>query len=316
MKPHPYQIPDRNRIRLILSTDAKNEVDDQFAIAYAMMSPSLEVAGIVASHFYQACFAEDSPHYTTDPDRIGQTMDESYQEIERVLEKMGLTGACPVLHGAARGLENEHTPRESEGARFIVRQAHTPGAPLYLVGIGAATDIASAYLMDPSIAEGIAGVIWLGGGSYPEGGPEFNLANDPAAANVLMDSRLSLSQLPGSATVAIKMPLSELYARVRPYGAIGAYLYEQVFAYIARDVTPCRESRVVWDLGGISVLLEPHLMQFTERNAPRFGADMCYEETSRAHTIRVYERIEPRFALEDFYQKLSLHFDRNDNFTP
>lgn len=308
MKPHPYQIPERNRIRVIISTDAKNEVDDQFAIAYALMSPSIEVVGFVASHFRMACFAEDSPHYTTDPAQAELTMQQSYEEIERVLSKMELSGTCPVLHGATCWLEDEHTPRDSEGARFIIEQAHTPGLPLYIVNIGAATDMASAYLMDPSIAKTIAGAVWLGGGLYPEGGPEFNLVNDQAAANVLMDSGLALYQLPGSATVTIKMPLSELYCRVRPYGEIGAYLYEQVRAYIARDITPCKESRVVWDLGGIAVLLEPHLMQFTVRNAPRFGADMRYEETERKHEIRVYDRIEPRFVLEDFYCKLMMHF--------
>ena len=39
--------------RLLASSDAKNEVDDQFAIVHALLSPSIEVVGIVPAHFGQ-----------------------------------------------------------------------------------------------------------------------------------------------------------------------------------------------------------------------------------------------------------------------
>ena len=39
------------RRRLILSTDAKNEADDQYAIVHALLSRILDVRGIVPAHF-------------------------------------------------------------------------------------------------------------------------------------------------------------------------------------------------------------------------------------------------------------------------
>jgi purine nucleosidase len=38
-----------SRRRVIIDTDAKNEADDQFAIVHALLSPSLEVRGLIAS---------------------------------------------------------------------------------------------------------------------------------------------------------------------------------------------------------------------------------------------------------------------------
>ena len=34
--------------RVIINTDAKNEADDQYAIVHALLSPSLDVRGVIA----------------------------------------------------------------------------------------------------------------------------------------------------------------------------------------------------------------------------------------------------------------------------
>jgi hypothetical protein len=39
------------RRRIIVNTDAKNEADDQFAIVHALLSPSLDVRGLIAAHY-------------------------------------------------------------------------------------------------------------------------------------------------------------------------------------------------------------------------------------------------------------------------
>lgn len=308
MKPLPFTVREQDKVRVILSTDAKNEADDQFAIAYAMMSPKLDMVGIVASHFYPSCFDPNSPHFTDDFRLAATTMDRSFDEIKLVLSKMGISDRCPVLHGAVSGLENEHLPKESEGADYIIEQAHTPGAPLYVVGLGAATDIASAYLKDPSIAEGIEGVVWVGGTSFPVGGPEFNLENDIAAGNVLMDSDLKLFLLPNSSTVSLEMSYAEMFYRVYPCGEIGKYLCDQLIEFSKTKKKIAGESWTMWDLAGISVLLYPYRFQYQLRNAPRITDKMNYIEVPRKHEIRVYGRIEPRIVMEDFYCKLALSF--------
>lgn len=305
MKPFAFSVPEKSKIRVIISTDAKNEADDQFAIAYALMSPKLQVVGIIAAHFREACFMPESAHYGTDPEL---TMDKSYDEIKLVLEKMGLENSCPVLHGAKGGLVDEKTPQDSEGARFIIEEAKKDGPPLYVINLGTITDLSSAWLMDPSIAKGITASIWLGGGKFPKGGSEFNLANDIAAGNVLMDSDLNVHLLPLNSTASIKISFSELYLRVRPYGEIGQYLCDQLVEFSAIAPHAGGESWILWDIAAVALLLDDHVTQYEICNAPRFSKDMRYEKRERTHLIRVYERVEPRFALEDFLCKLALHF--------
>lgn len=37
--------------KVLISTDAANEVDDQFAVVHALLSPVLDVRGILPAHF-------------------------------------------------------------------------------------------------------------------------------------------------------------------------------------------------------------------------------------------------------------------------
>jgi len=310
MKPHPFRVPDEKRIRVILSTDAKNEADDQFAIAYALMSPKLEVVGILAAHFFMAHKMPASAHYAQGEGAGLDSVEKSYDEILLLLKKMGLEGRVPVLRGARRGIEDEFTPADSEAARFIIEEAHRPGLPLYVVNIGAITDLASAYLLDPSIADGIEAAVWVGG-MMPSGGSEFNLYNDVAAANVVMGSKLNTWLLPVNATAPMRVAFSELYERVYPYGEFGRYLVDQMMEHNRLAKWPNGESWILWDIAGIAVLLDPHEYQYHTMNAPRFHAEnMTFVESDSQHPIRIYDRIEPRFAVEDMFCKIALHFDK------
>ena len=78
--------PTRRR-RVIIDTDAKNEADDQFAIVHALLSPTLDVRGLVAAHFGSA--------------RSTRSMQESRAEIDHLLELMDLQGKVAVADGAA-----------------------------------------------------------------------------------------------------------------------------------------------------------------------------------------------------------------------
>lgn len=290
-----FSFPENKRIRVIISTDAKNEADDQYAIVYALLSPKIEVVGIAAAHFSTI--------------NVPDSMEQSYREIELILEKMGLLGQIPVLKGAPRGLTGEDQPIDSEAAQFIISQAHERGKPLYVINIGAITDLASAYLLDPSIARGIEAAIWLGGSAFPEGGSEFNLANDIAAGNVVMDSSINLWLIPTSAS-RIPIGYAELLNRVQPCGAIGKYLVSQLMELSMKRESPV-ENWIVWDIAGISVALDPEMHRYHHHNAPRFDEDMRYVTVERDHIIRVYDQIDARYTIEDMFNKLAIKYGIN-----
>jgi purine nucleosidase len=291
----PFDVPAAKKYRVIISTDAKNEADDQFAIVHALLTPRFIIKGIVPAHFGE--------------ERTSTSMMDSYDECAKLLSLMGVTEEVVLLKGAEHAIPDEHTPVMSEGAELIVREALSDDTtPLYVICLGAITDLASAYLMEPTIA-GKLTAVWIGGGSYPLGGNEFNLSRDVDAANVIMGSSMPLWQVPRTVYTTIRVSLAELALKVRPYGKIGNYLFQQMVDFnnehIHNPNFPKGESWSLGDSPAVSLLLDYHDYGFEVQPAPRFAADMSYEYVQSERLIRVYHFVDPRFTLEDMYAKIA-----------
>lgn len=208
-----FEVPKEKRVRYIIHTDCKNEADDQFTVAHALMTDKLDVRGIIAGHFDEGNkLSKKYPEKTT--------ATESYKEIEKVLDLMHLSGKYNVYIGAQEKMPDENTPIVTEGAKFIVEEAMKDDPrPLYIGMQGAITDLACAILMEPKICERMT-CIWIGGGDYPQGEQEFNLMNDIAGANVVFASSMPVWQVTKSMYKKFAVCLAELQVRVRPYGQI------------------------------------------------------------------------------------------------
>lgn len=298
-----FKVPKEKEIRLITNTDAKNEADDQFAIVHALLSPKFDNVGMIAAHYGIK--------------RHADSMERSYNEILKILDLMDMNGKLPVLHGAATPMENEGTPVDSEGARFIIEEAmKEDDRPLYVIFLGAVTDIASAYLLEPRIAKRLT-VIWIGGGKYPAGGPEFNMGNDIHAVNVLFGSPIEVWQVPKNVYEMMPVTLAELEYRVAPYGAIGEYLLEQLVEH-SMEEGPIKnsfrtgEAWVLGDSPAVGLLLYEHRFCFDWIQAPNVGVNGEYIQTNRNRPIRVYKSIDSRLILEDMYAKIALFDKKRD----
>lgn len=296
-----FKVPEQKRVRMIVDTDCKNEADDQFALAHHLMTPMFDVRGIIAAHF-EGGRAEYR----------GRSMRASYDEIERMLGLMELGGEYPVLKGCAHALPDENTPVDSEGARFIIQEAMREDArPLYVALQGAITDLASALLMEPAIRDRLT-AIWIGGGAYPDGGQEFNMCQDIHAANVVFASGVKLWQVPRNVYKLMNVSLAELQHRVAPCGEVGAYLFKQMVELndqLAENPWPHGETWCIGDQPTVGVLLEDYQRKnYTMRKAPLVLPDGRYAPRENAHEIRVYDTLDVRLTLEDFYAKLALFF--------
>src|ERR687897_3607811 len=140
--------------RVIIDTDAKNEADDQFAIVHALLSPTLDIRGLIPAHFGTR--------------RSQRSMEESREEIELLLRLLDMTGKVTVADGATTGLVDEQTPQDSPGARLIIAESllAADDDPLFVAFLGPLTDMASAILLDPGIVSRNVVVIWIGGPGY------------------------------------------------------------------------------------------------------------------------------------------------------
>jgi purine nucleosidase len=166
--------------------------------------------------------------------------------------------------------------------------------------------------MEPKIADNLT-AIWIGGGVYPSGGSEYNLGNDIAAANVVFKSNIPFWQVPRNVYQLVIVTLAELERRVLPCGKLGRYLFEQLEAW-GHTIWANKPPRTgeCWCLGdspAVGLMLYDHPYRFDWIPAPEISQEMTYIHGKKNRPIRVYNYIDSRFILEDFYAKLALFTD-------
>lgn len=281
--------------RVIINTDAKNEADDQFAIVHGLLSPTLDVRGLIPAHFGTR--------------RSQRSMEESREEIDLLLDLLHLTGSVTVANGAATALPDERTPVDSPGARLIIEESRlaTEDDPLYVAFLGPLTDMAAAILLDPELVRRPVVVIWIGGPGYrgyDEGVRiEFNLSNDIHAANVVFGSGVTVWQVPRDVYTKVSVSYAELEEEIGDAGPLGRYLIKQLHEWNAAYHPEPIESRSLGDSPAIALMLFPASGNLRVRPASRFGADGSYLPGSN-HPIRVVEEIDVRFLLADMFAKI------------
>jgi inosine-uridine nucleoside N-ribohydrolase len=297
----PFDVLDHPRPRVILDTDAKNEVDDQFAIVHCLLTPGFDVRGIIPAHFGQR------------PGASATSQQDSRAEVDHLLELMGLIGSIRVEDGARHALPDYATAVPSEGAELIVEEAMRDcDAPLYVAFLGPLTDMASALLMEPRIADRDITVIWIGGPPYeeePHYWPEYNLSNDVAAANAVFASELKLWQIPMEVIRATSISFAELEERVEPCGELGKYLARQLLDSADQHMPNHMGFWCLGDQPAIGVMINPFIGPFRERPAPTFRFDCSMDFRLPLRSIRVYRSVDMRFLYEDFFTRL-LQFSR------
>lgn len=347
--------PPRLRPRIVIDTDAANEIDDQFALAWALLAPErLEVLAVYAAPYsfehrrqemLRAQAARAAPQNASAFDLAllqqhgakldqlakrglsldgiadwpvfcapGDGMQRSFDEILRVFDLLRLPSANRVFRGSAGYLVDERTPLLSDAVTHLIAAARaTPpgGEPLYVVAVGCVTNIASALLAAPDIAERIC-VVWTSG--YPSHAPHINfslnLEQDMAASRVLFESGAPLVYLPGFHVGAqLRLSLPEMAQHVQPCGAIGAYLHElythNPLADLGGfDVQAPGFSWVIWDVINIAWLLNPDWVPSTLVATPGLSEDRRWLARPGAPLMREAYAVARDAVFGDFFQTL------------
>ncbi|MEP3846610.1 MAG: nucleoside hydrolase [Paracoccaceae bacterium] len=248
-------------VRLLIDTDAANEIDDQYAIAWALLSPEhMTVEAVTAVPF---SFAHHQPELlaaekaleegtvrqehlvggfqgwlsrlhaqgrrAADLNFVGpaEGMALSHTEICTIYEKLGMSHQGRVFAGAERYMQSPEDIVESDAVDTIIRLARAGDAPLYIAAMGCVTNIASALLKAPDIIDRIV-VIWTS--AYPSSAPHcnrpsLNLVQDTHASRLIFDCGVPHVYLPGYHVGAqLKISRPEMAQFVKGQGAIGDYL--------------------------------------------------------------------------------------------
>jgi inosine-uridine nucleoside N-ribohydrolase len=281
--------PQGQRLRVIFDSDAKNEIDDQWALALAILSPErFEIEGFVGANF-------DNAHGGTG------SVDASVAEIETVLDKAGMAGRWPVLPGADP-LRYQFEPSEAEGVDFIIDTAKTatPEKPLWVVGLGAATDMASALLKAPEIVNRVV-AFWHLRTRWPEVCYNFNVFGDVRAARLLFHTPVPFVLF--DTGTYLRCPMAESAQFVAPYGELGRYLH----GYRFKASWYASPRKGFFDLGDVAALVNPSLAAWDVTPCPEVDWDLRYRFTDKLGSIRRCYHIDRDRTFELLYEKLRTH---------
>lgn len=291
-------------VDVVLDTDAFNELDDQFAIALLLSHPErLHPVGFCAAPFLN--------ELSTSPE---DGMEKSYNEILKLLSLMGREDLkSAVYRGSRRYCPDEQTPVESEAARFLVETAkrYSPEKPLYIVAIGAITNVASAILMEPRAMTENTVIVWLGGHAlHWKDTKEFNLWQDVAGARVLFGCGVPLVQLPCIGVVdTFRLTKSELEAWLRSTTPIGDYLAENTISACEQYASGKAWSRVIWDVTAVGWLLNDGGRFMTSRiipsPIPQYDGTYAFDDVR--HPICYVDQIHRDSLMTDLLQRIATY---------
>lgn len=236
-------------IPIVIDSDAYNELDDQFAIAYALCRPQLlAVQAMMAAPFMNERVASPA-----------EGMTKSLAEMRRICDLCH--SIVPLYAGSTAYLPEDGGHEESPACNALIHLALSmpEGKRLYVAAIAALTNVASALLKAPQIKDRIV-IYWLGGHARDfSDQSEFNLRQDRRAAQVVLDSgapvvwfpcrgvcsHLSLSLWEASHWMQGKNPLADaLLQFLRESGTVGM-----------------GQSRILWDIAPIAALCNPRCVQ-------------------------------------------------------
>ena len=270
--------------RVIIDADTGNEVDDLYALARILLDPSIEVTALNAAHW-------QTSHWT-----VENSMENSHRLNQELLGKLGLK--VNTFRGAsARMYDWGDRAQHSAAAYEIIKQAKA-GDKVYIIALGALTNVASAVFIEPDIASKLE-LYWLGTTMDFDTGVlkrnDFNPLMDPFALDYLLDSEVKMNIIPVNVASKMKIDFDEMEKKIGNH-YLGKHLQKRWIDHIDGD----RRSRTLWDLALVSIFLHP---DFAETKVINTSKD------SGNRPITFYKSIDARAIYQDFY-KTVLAFEK------
>jgi purine nucleosidase len=340
------------KLRVVIDTDAKNEIDDQYALAWALLSQErLEIEGMYAAPYSRLYHREPllKAYDEVKRDQVGEAFDidnvswggshhdwarrlieqgrepadlafvtpaegteNSYHEIVKVYELLEEDSTGKVFRGSPGFLSSLDKPFHSEAVDHLIERALADDdRPLYVVAIGALTNIASAIVIEPKIIDRIV-VVWTA--AYPSfsplsNRPSMNLVQDQIASQFLFDCGVPHVYMPGyyiGSQLSLSLPDTERWVKGR--GKIGDYLHH---LYVTNPVYEqfgilehFGRTWIGWDLVCIAWLLNPDWVPTGLVRSPVLDDDLYWQHPADRQWMREATSIKRDEIYRDFFRRL------------
>lgn len=332
-------LPPQGKINVVIDSDTYNEVDDQFAVSYALMSPErLNVEAVYAapfsSGFFDNLIKQDDVAAPMTSD-IKEGLELSYQEIIKIFKHLEISPEGKVFRGSDSYMKDKQTPIVSDAAKDLVKRAMASEDILYVAALGEITNIASAILMEPEIIKKIV-IVWLSGQPlYWPHTLEFNIGQDVYASQIIMECGVPLVMVPCMTVASHLVTTSaELTECLKGKSRIGTFLADTVIEQLSPEAAnnmlslfrltylqgvddyaetmteesqfmAMASSRIIWDISVIGYLINPRWCPTTLVSAPRLTDDVKWQMQEQSHLIRMCNFVYRDGIFGDMFEKLS-----------
>lgn len=285
------------RVDAVFDTDAYNEIDDQFALVHALLAPErIALEAVYAAPFH-------NKRSTGPADGMRKSLDEIHT-ILALTDRQSL----PALAGSERWLTRPEDSVVSAARDDLITRARSrdEASPLYVIAIGACTNVAAALTAAPDIRDKIV-VLWLGGQPLHSAlAHEFNLAGDAVATRCLLDSGVPLILFPcRQVAQLLQTTLAELERHLEPTGTIGRYLTGIFRDYEGYDLTAAGAAKVIWDIAPVAWLLDQAWITTALTTSPVLAEDWTWQRPPERHHIRIAEQVERNAIFADLFNRIA-----------
>lgn len=306
----PDPQPISNKIRVILDTDANNELDDQHAIAYLLFNGNtFTVEGVTVNATWH-----------------GGNIQGHFDEAERVIRMCNMDGKFPLLKGANGSFNNIENRLGTAGfdgedaINFIIEKSKEPSEEkLVILAVGKLTNVALALKKDPSIMNRIK-VVWLGS-NYPDKG-EYNMDNDIPSMNYVLNTNVEFEMVTvrnynPTGTDAVRVSKKEIDSRMPGKGpyvneavqgrhgnafhTFGDYSVD-LFSHISLYGDP--PSRAMFDMAAIAVVKDPTWATATKIPAPINENKTWIDRPNNQRKIIIWEYFNRDAIIGDFFNTM------------
>jgi hypothetical protein len=303
----------RPHARVVVDNDFSGDPDDLYQLVHHLLSPGVDIRAVIASHLAVGDPFDPSTTQAANAERV----------VHDLFDRIGLLSHEVVHRGAETALVDARTPHDTPAARAIIAEARRADAhgPLYVVAGGGLTDLASAYLLDPGIAD-LLTLVWIGGREHeglavppPGADPiEYNLNIDLVAGQVVFASGIPIWQVPRDVYRQCLVSEAEIRARVARAGAVGAHLAQALHTVIDMVGGHQGGATETYALGDSPLVLLTALQSLFQADSassahveiptPHLDDQGGYVAAPGARPMRVYTRVDTRLMFEDLFLKL------------
>ena len=298
------------KIRVLLDTDANNEIDDQHAIAYLLLSGDRFILEGI----------------TVNRTNNGGDIHEQAKEAERVIKLCDMDDKISVTLGASDSFSQTQSKvmkpifDGSYAVDLMIEKAHRHTSQnLTILAIGKLTNVALAIKKDPTIVSKIK-VVWLGS-NYPLPG-EYNLESDWESMNFVIASGVLFEiavvrYKEKSGTTAVTVTPQDLEKNIVGNGPkldkavigrnggeffnFGDYSFNLLDnVYLFGDPP----SRPLYDMAAVAIIKNPEWAEKKEIPSMLYKDGAWDAEPDLDTNLCIYEDFDKEKILEDFFSSV------------